>query len=242
MKLAEGSLTPLYQQVMDDIKDDIEHGVYHANDRIPSEAELSEMYEVSRITIRRAVEELVGEGYLTKRQGKGTFVNPPKLASKLLQPSAVQSFTDTCVDCGRLAGARLITMMPVKAMPDECELLGLKAGSELVHLRRVRTADGVPVMVEDLYLSLVRHGYLLRERLNDVSVNDVLERRAGVRSAGGRGRTIEMVRADDELSELLSVSRGEPLFLANGLIVDGAGAPLMIERRYLIASLFVITI
>ena len=241
MKLAEGSLTPLYQQVMDDIKDDIEHGVYHANDKIPSEAELSGMYEVSRITIRRAIEELVGEGYLTKRQGKGTFVNPPKLACKLVRPSAVQSFTDTCLECGRLAGAHVIAVTPAKATPDECELLGLKAGSELVRLRRVRTADGVPVMVEDLLLPLARHGYLLREDLEDVSVNDVLERRAGVRCATGRGRTIEMVRADAELSELLSVARGEPLFYVNGLMLDATGAPLMVERQHIVASLFVIS-
>lgn len=241
MKLAEGSLTPLYQQVKDDIKDDIEHGVYQANDRIPSETELSETYEVSRITIRRAIEELVGEGYLTKRQGKGTFVNPPKLARKLLQPSVVQSFTDTCLECGRLAGAHVIAVTPVKATPDECELLGLKVGSELVRLRRVRTADGVPVMVEDLLLPLPRHGYLLREDLEDVSINDVLERRVGVRCSAGRGRTLEMVRADAGLSELLSVSRGEPLFLVSGLMLDGTGAPLMVERQHIVASLFAIS-
>ena len=58
MKLEEGGLTPLYQQVMEDLKDDIERGKYPAGCRIPSEAELSQMYSVSRITVRRAVSEL----------------------------------------------------------------------------------------------------------------------------------------------------------------------------------------
>ncbi|MEE1274075.1 MAG: GntR family transcriptional regulator [Olegusella sp.] len=73
-RLDEESLTPLYQQVMEKIKRGIESGAYATGEKIPSEAELSEMYSVSRITVRRAVEELVEQGLLTKRQGKGTYV------------------------------------------------------------------------------------------------------------------------------------------------------------------------
>ena len=70
MKLNDNSLTPLYQQVLEDIKAEISSGTYASGQRIPSEAELSQLYSVSRVTVRRAIEELVGEGYLTKRQGK----------------------------------------------------------------------------------------------------------------------------------------------------------------------------
>ena len=62
MKLSNQSLRPLYLQAMDDIKADIEGGRYAPNHKIPSEAELSGKYAVSRITIRRAMEELVSEG------------------------------------------------------------------------------------------------------------------------------------------------------------------------------------
>ena len=66
---------PLYQQIYDEIKDAIEKGVYAPKERIPSELELAEQYEVSRITVRRAVEELCSDGYLVKQQGRGTFVS-----------------------------------------------------------------------------------------------------------------------------------------------------------------------
>ncbi|WP_257301263.1 GntR family transcriptional regulator [Parafannyhessea umbonata] len=58
----EASLTPLYQQVMDSIKDDVDSGKYQTGQRIPSEGELSQIYSVSRITVRRAVSELVDRG------------------------------------------------------------------------------------------------------------------------------------------------------------------------------------
>lgn len=79
MRLNEGSLTPLYQQLMEDIKYAIEDGKYQPEEKIPSEPELSELYSVSRITVRRAVDELCAQGYLVKKQGKGTFVGRAKL-------------------------------------------------------------------------------------------------------------------------------------------------------------------
>ena len=66
------SIVPLYVQVVECLKRDIENGVYNATGRIPTEAELAEQYKVSRITIRRAVDDLVSQGLVEKKQGKGT--------------------------------------------------------------------------------------------------------------------------------------------------------------------------
>ena len=87
---------PLYQQVIDIIKNEINSGAYKSGARIPNEFELAESYKVGRVTVRRAIEELVQQGYLTKRQGKGTFVNAPKLKRKIRQKDDVQSFSDAC--------------------------------------------------------------------------------------------------------------------------------------------------
>ena len=78
---------PLYQQIYDEIKDAIEKGVYAPKERIPSELELAEQYDVSRITVRRAVEELCSDGYLVKQQGRGTS-NCVRQLLQLPQPSA----------------------------------------------------------------------------------------------------------------------------------------------------------
>ena len=83
---------PLYQQVIDIIKNEINSGAYKAGARIPNEFELAESYKVGRVTVRRAIEELVQQGYLTKRQGKGTFVNAPKLKRKIRQKDDVRVF------------------------------------------------------------------------------------------------------------------------------------------------------
>ena len=88
-----GSSAPLYQQVLDLLKSDIEQGTYPVDSQIPTELELSKMYGVGRVTVRRAIEELVGEGYLTKRQGRGTFVTATKIIRKVHQKDDVKRYT-----------------------------------------------------------------------------------------------------------------------------------------------------
>ena len=72
MAINDSAVVPLYQQVKDDIRAAIESGKYKTNEKIPPEPELSAEYSVSRIPVRRAVEELCADGYLVKMQGRGT--------------------------------------------------------------------------------------------------------------------------------------------------------------------------
>ena len=77
-KLDKESKVPIHQQLYCYIKECIENGTYKENETIPSEKEMQEMFEVSRITVRRAISDLEHDGYLTKRRGMGTVVTPPK--------------------------------------------------------------------------------------------------------------------------------------------------------------------
>ena len=81
--MPENTLVPLYQQIKEDIKSAIERGKYKPQEQIPTEPELSAEYSVSRVTVRRAVEELCSEGYLVKMQGRGTFVSTPRIHRKM---------------------------------------------------------------------------------------------------------------------------------------------------------------
>lgn len=77
------SIVPLYAQIVESLKRDIENGVYNATERIPAEAELAKQYNVSRITVRRAVDDLVSQGLVEKKQEKGTFICRQKFAKDI---------------------------------------------------------------------------------------------------------------------------------------------------------------
>ena len=94
------SAIPLYQQVAEDLKNRIEQGEFCSGQSIPSEAKLCEQYEVSRITIRNAIAELVEQEILVKYQGKGVFVRTPKISSSL---TTFKGFTYFCQENQRLS-------------------------------------------------------------------------------------------------------------------------------------------
>ncbi len=166
----EVSAVPLYQQVMDDLKGEIARGVYASGSRIPSEMELVKYYGVGRITVRRAVEELSRAGYLNRQQGRGTFVCAPKLKRKIVQKGDVQSFTEGCAVNDMVAGARLVSRTVVAATREDAAFFGVEPGCELIVVERVRTADGVPVMLENNAFVLADHPYL--QTLSDKDLTD----------------------------------------------------------------------
>ena len=236
MKLDESSLTPLYQQVMEEIKEAIADGRYPAGSKIPSEPELSEMYSVSRITVRRAVEELVNQGLLTKRQGKGTYVTQRKILRKIEQESNVQSFTDACLANGYKPGAQIVARETVPSSPEAQSFLGLGEDDELILISRVRTADGQPIMFENNYFPSERFAFLLEENLEDVSIFDVIEHRLGERPVDSEPCTIEIVLATSTTAGPLGVGVGEPLFFENVHFLDGEGKPYFFGHQYIVGS------
>ena len=164
---------PLYQQVIDIIKNDINSGTYKAGARIPNEFELAESYKVGRVTVRRAIEELVQQGYLTKQQGRGTFVKAPKLKRKIRQKDDVQSFSDACRVNEMEPGARIVSRKVLPADATEAQFFGVPAGSELICIERVRTADGIPVMLENNTYVYEDNAFLAKADLTDQSIFEV---------------------------------------------------------------------
>lgn len=228
--------TPLYQQIFEEIKSAIESGEYAPKQRIPSEPELSERYGVSRITVRRAVEELCSEGYLIKQQGRGTFVSMPRINRRLLQYEFARSFTQVCKDNGMEAGARLVSRSIVPVRSEEARMLGLFDDALLLYIQRVRTADGQPIFEENVFLPYVGYESLMQRSLSDVSIFDMVEEVHGARPAHARQRSIEAVRATPEQASRLAIATNDPLLHLNACFVDENDEPLFIGRQYYVGS------
>ncbi|MDY2777740.1 MAG: GntR family transcriptional regulator [Collinsella sp.] len=226
----------LYQQVFEGIKSEIEGGKYLPKERIPSEPELAEQYGVSRITVRRAVEELCAEGYLVKQQGRGTFVSTPRINRRLLQYAVARSFTLVCEDNGMEPGARMVKCLIVPAGAEEARLLEIPEGALLLYIQRIRTADGQPIFEENIYLPYEEYRSLMAESLDDVSIFDKIAEVGGKRPAIPLKRTVEAVRATSEQASRLSVSQGDPLLFFNVCFADEERHPICIGRQYYVGS------
>ena len=236
---------PLYKQVIDIIKNEINSGAYKAGARIPNEFELAESYKVGRVTVRRAIEELVQQGYLTKRQGKGTFVNAPKLKRKIRQKGDVQSFTEGCAANDMVPGARLVSRTVVAATHEDAAFFGVEPGCELIVVERVRTADGIPVMLENNAFVLADHPYLQTladEDLTDNSIFALVAEHSGRAPLKSDPCTVEIALADTQTAPLLEVPVGEPLFYMEAYFTDEDERPLLLGRQKIVGSRYVFDI
>ncbi len=157
-KIDRLSRLPLYDQIQRNIRQLILDGHLQEGQLVPSEWELAALYDVSRLTVRRALDELVHQKWLRKRQGVGTFVTRPKIAS--IAPDKL-SFTQQMLAIGRTPSSRLLSCKKVPAPAHIASLLGLEKKAPLVEIVRVRLADGQPILLESSSLPFARFPELL---------------------------------------------------------------------------------
>jgi len=219
------SAIPLYDQVVDGIRGKIESGAYKINEKIPTEPELCVEYGVSRITVRRAVEELESDGLLIRRQGKGTFVT--EKAAKVAE-KAVRSFNDACAAIGKEPSTKVIGARTVKATVEDAGGLNLPENSRVVEIDRVRYADNEAVLIERNHFPMA-FSYLLEANLKG-SLYEFL-RTYGVKPSWA-SKEVSLIKADENKAPLLGIEEGTALILVKELVYDQKDRPLHISHLY----------
>ncbi len=234
MHLESDSAEPLYIQLAYIIREDIQNGKYNAEQRIPTEKELSEIYSVSRITIRSALEILVKEGLLMRRRGKGTFIASKKLYKSM---SGIYSFTDICNINGMKPGAKTIKCVIEDAEPEDITELELTPEDKIIAVERIRYADDVPVSIEISRYPSSTYQFLLDEDLNNVSLFAVLNNKHNIRFSHAT-KVIEVKRASYQMATYLGVPRDYPLLYISSLTYDMANMPSHRTQQYINSDRF----
>jgi GntR family transcriptional regulator len=216
--LDEQSRAPLYQQLRRALRDAIADNRLAAEEALPPERELAEEFGVSRITVRKALDALVGEGMLTRRQGAGTFVAPQGEARVEKSFSALSSFSEDMISRGRKPESVWLSRTSGAVTPEESLTLGLSPGSLVYRFNRIRYADGEPMALEHSTVA----GYCLPSEL---AVNESLYE-ALDRHSARPVRALQRLRAvlfTGERAKLLGVEDGAPgLFIERrGFLKDG---------------------
>ena len=198
---------PLYYQLKTVINEEIDNGSYPVGSMIPTEAELSEIFQISRTTVRQAIADLVREGKLYRIKSKGTFVSRPKINQEFM--NRLQSFDEEILAGGRTPSTEVLSLGAVR-MPEEMEALCGESGNQAVLLHRRRFADDTPVVCVRTYLPYDRCRFVLGHDFSKESLYGVL-------SAGDATRVVRVSRiceaaaADREDAELLGIRRGSPI-------------------------------
>jgi GntR family transcriptional regulator len=203
----KNSVIPLYHQVKEYVRSQIACGVYRVNEMIPSERELSELFEINRLTVRQAINELVNEGQLFRQRGVGTFVSAPKIEQPLTR---LTNFTNDMLSRGIVPGAQVVSMNVIPAGPHVASRLQIDPEEEVLELIRVRTADGEPMALEHCFLVYGIAKAICGMNMENASLYETLENVCGIRFAKAV-QTIEIAAIRPEDAALLDIDARDPV-------------------------------
>lgn len=204
--------TPAYLQLRDQLEREIRSGRLGPGSALPSERELSDSLSLSRMTVRRAFEELVAEGLVEQRQGSGTFVRRGPVEQTI---DRLQGFGEEASRLGLKPGSRLLEVESHPADGTVASTLQVAPGEPLLRITRLRTADEVPLALQVAHLA---------PALKDLSL-PLLEELGSLYKAIGRQFGIEATRAHQTIGARVPTSR------ERGLLEMDAGVPVLALER-----------
>ena len=161
---------------------------------------------------------------------------------RLSQSKATRSFSEICREAGVTPGAHLIERQIVPVRPDEQEFFGLGPDALLIYVHRVRTADGLGVCDENMFVPYDDGRDLLTLPLEDTSLFDAIEQATGHRPVSNEDWNITAVKATTDQASLLGVSVGDPLLRTHVSFVDDEGRPVCMGRHYFVGSRYELAI
>lgn len=227
------TFSPLYQQIKALITQSLQSGEWKPGELIPSEVELAGRFKVSQGTVRKAIDELAAENLVMRRQGKGTFVSTHHEARahfrflRLVPDEGVPHYPES----------KFIEVKRVRAPADVARLMELKSGDAVIFIKRVQYFDGVPTVLEELWLPGLIFKGLTAERLVEYKgpMYGLFETEFGTRMIRA-SEQIRAVCADAGAAHLLNVEAGTPLLSSERVSFTYGDKPVELRRGLYLTS------
>jgi GntR family transcriptional regulator len=219
---------PLYLQIRDIIHREILSGNFVAGQQIPSEDDLAKIFNVSRMTVRQGLAELLSDGVLYKQHGVGTFVSQTHVEANYTK---LTSFTSDANDQGKIPASNLLGIDRLKADSIIQKPLDLPETSMVVCLKRLRLADGQPVAIQQSYVpASICPTNLESYDWSKQSLFELLDRNGHIPTRAIE--TISAVNANREEATLLGLKTGAPLIYIERVTFDSKGMPMEFVKMW----------
>ena len=219
---------PRHEQISDWLREHIEQGTYDVDEKLPSEKEIGERFDVSRVTVRRALQTLESEGFIYRRQGLGSFVKERRAAQGLVR---LTDFAQDMERAGLEPASRVLHHASVPVPPAPAAALGLEPRSTVVRLDRLRLGDGEPIALDRTWLPMFYAQLLEGHDLEHETIYQILETEYDIPILSGHYR-ITAANADEVLAEALGVESDQALLLIERLSLTEGEKRVYYQRRY----------
>ncbi|WP_042475172.1 GntR family transcriptional regulator [Bacillus ndiopicus] len=223
--LDKTSYIPIYIQIEEIIKQRILSEEYKIGDAIPSERELSVQFDVSRMTVRQSITNLVNDGLLYREKGRGTFVANPKLEQPL---QGLTSFTEDMRARNMEPSSKVMRFEKIIPSVDVARDLQLELGEEVFFVIRIRNADGTPMAIERTYIPVKIYPELDASKLTG-SLYSLIET-AYHQKIGNAIQQMEAAIVSKEDSKFLQINQSAPVLIIKRISYLSNGMPFELVR------------
>ncbi len=231
-KLNTASQIPLYHQLKQIIIEDIESGKYEVGEQLPTEIELCDYYNVSRITVRRAISDLVDEKVLYKKQGKGTFVSEAKIERELISTG---SFSDITTESGKEPSTQILETTIKVPTKELCEALEITPNENVLELKRLLSIDGEPFIIEISHYAMSRFPNLETYISSNQSIYKILRKYYDVEIVKAE-KTLDVKFSNEEQSEIFECDPNSVLYLLRKTAFDKNSEVVHVSNSFFLAS------
>ncbi len=214
---------PYHYQLRELLRDEIASGHWEVGERLPSERELCEAFNLSRTTIREAIDALVSEGLLRREKGRGTFIAEPKITEKWLETPG--SFTESMLEQGYQLETIVLSLTVENSPYKVSRELRLRTGEPVIVLNRLRTMLQEPILLVTSYIPQKLCPELVNEDFSRQSLYQLWREKYNLEITQAK-RFMEAVAADELEANLLHVRQGTPLMLIESTAYLEDGTPV----------------
>jgi GntR family transcriptional regulator len=220
--LDKDSFIPMYFQIQSQLLKMIRSRQLPAGEMLPGEEELSRIYGVSRMTSRQALQGLKNQGYAYRQKGRGTFVNQPRVEKDIAH---LQGFSAEMRGLGLRPSSRILKLEIASPPPEIAVRLNMDAGSHGFHLHRVRSAEGIPVAIEEVWLPYAQFPGIEKNNFVRHSLYETLREKYGVR-IGAADEVIEAQPAGKHEADLLEIPLRSSLLVISRTLLTANESPV----------------
>lgn len=225
-------MLPAYIKIHDAIKKDIEKAVWTIGSRLPSERDLAEHFEVSRMTLRQAITLLVEEGILERRVGSGTYVASHRVQERM---RGTTSFTEIVNSQGRKPSSKLISYQRQLASDTEINQLHLEESDYVIRMERIRYADKVPLVYE---VASIPEKFIKNVKKTDITEHFFQTLTSNGYEIGKSQQTIYAKIASERVASYLEVAKGHAILALTQVSFFTDGRPFEYVRSQYVGDRF----
>ncbi len=228
----------MWKQIAEVLRSELSRAEASEGEKIPTEQELAQSFEVNRHTVRRAISTLIEEGFLRSDQGRGTFV----AKAPLVYPLGPRTrFSENLSGQAQEIYGDIFRTSEVAADAYTSELLEVEQGTALFECETVSYADGVPITVGTRWFEVSRFPNLLSDLKETSSVTKIMEK-YGFGDYKRQETRITAVLCSARNAGLLKISEGSPVLVMESINVIGGGIPIQVGRSYVAADRMHLTV